>query len=152
LSGSGFLFDANVWVALSFAAHVNHPRAAAVISAATVARPAIFCRSTEQSLLRLLSTPTILQTYGVAGLSNRDALATMNRLFKAPNVSFREEPPGIAPLWHQLAALPTASPKVWMDAYLAAFAIAGDLEMITFDKAFSQFAGLTATILASASP
>jgi hypothetical protein len=26
------------------------------------------------------------------------------------------------------------TPKVWMDGYLAAFAIAGDLRMVTFDR------------------
>jgi len=53
----------------------------------------------------------------------------------------REEPVGLVPIWHRLAALPSASPKVWMDAYLAAFATAGDLDMITFDQGFSQFPG-----------
>ena len=36
----------------------------------------------------------------------------------------------------------TASPKLWMDAYLAAFALAGGCRMVTTDAAFKQFAGL----------
>ncbi len=33
----------------------------------------------------------------------------------------------------------TVSPKLWMDAYLAAFAISGKLRFVTNDKAFRQF-------------
>jgi len=35
----------------------------------------------------------------------------------------------------------------WADAYLAAFAKTANLELITFDKGFAQFAGLRLTIL-----
>jgi predicted nucleic acid-binding protein len=34
-----------------------------------------------------------------------------------------------------------------MDAYLAAFAITGGLELITFDKGFSKFGGLRYAVL-----
>jgi toxin-antitoxin system PIN domain toxin len=152
LNEPAYLFDANVWVGLAFAAHPNHVAATAAYRAATAARPACFCRSTQQSVLRLLSLPTLLRTYGVPGLSNRDALATLERFMASPSVAFRDEPPNIAAVWHPLAALPTASPKVWMDAYLAAFAILGDLQRVTFDQAFSQFAGLNVTILTAPHP
>ena len=39
-------------------------------------------------------------------------------------------------LWHRLASRDTASPKVWMDAYLAAFAISGALVVLTLDVDF----------------
>ncbi|HEY5893043.1 MAG TPA: hypothetical protein VIT91_07410 [Chthoniobacterales bacterium] len=42
-------------------------------------------------------------------------------------------------LWRRLASCDTASPKVWMDAYLAAFAIAGGLRMVTLDHDFKAF-------------
>ena len=38
-----------------------------------------------------------------------------------------------------LAGLGTASPKVWMDAYLAAFAIAGRLRLVTLDRDFKSY-------------
>ena len=56
-----------------------------------------------------------------------------------PQVAWREEPPGVFGLWCTLAALDSASPKVWMDAYLAAFAIAGGLRMVTLDQDFKNF-------------
>lgn len=70
----------------------------------------------------------------------------------SPSVAYRDEPAGLVPLWHRLAALHSASPKVWMDAYLAAFASAGELQMVTLDQAFSQFAGVSVTILAPEAP
>ena len=149
---SAFLFDVNVWVALAFAAHPHHRQAVVAYQSATVARPACFCRATEQSFLRLASTPAILRLCNASGLTNRDALTMPNGFLAAQTVAYREEPPGVSPIWHQLAALPTASPKVWMDAYLAAFAIAGQLEMVTFDQDFAQFAGLNVTLLATTTP
>ncbi len=41
----------------------------------------------------------------------------------------------------------TFSPNVWNDAYLAAFAMAGGYELVSFDKGFAQFSGLKCTIL-----
>jgi predicted nucleic acid-binding protein len=40
-----------------------------------------------------------------------------------------------------------ASPKLWMDAYLAAFALAGGYQLVTLDKAFKQFKGLNLRVL-----
>lgn len=51
------------------------------------------------------------------------------------------------PLWKELALRETASPKLWMDAYLAAFAIAGRFRMVTTDAAFRQFRGLDLLLL-----
>ena len=50
-------------------------------------------------------------------------------------------------LWHALAGLPSASSKVWMDAYLAAFAKTGGLQMVTLDQGFSKFEGISITML-----
>ena len=41
----------------------------------------------------------------------------------------------------------TASPKLWMDAYLAAFALTGGYRMVTTDTAFRQFQGLDVLVL-----
>jgi predicted nucleic acid-binding protein len=48
---------------------------------------------------------------------------------------------------HHTAAHGTASPKLWMDAYLAAFALAGRYSMVTTDAAFRQFRGLDLLVL-----
>jgi predicted nucleic acid-binding protein len=48
---------------------------------------------------------------------------------------------------HHTAARGTASPKLWMDAYIAAFALAGRYRMVTTDAAFRQFRGLNLLVL-----
>jgi uncharacterized protein len=50
-------------------------------------------------------------------------------------------------LWEELAVRGTASPKLWMDAYLAAFALAARYSMVTTDAAFHQFRGLNPLVL-----
>ena len=135
----GSLLDTNVWVAAIFTAHPFHEPAQQVLQKATPADPAVFCRSTQQSFLRLASTPTLLKAYGAESLSNRDALLAMDTLLALPQVCERDEPPGVLALWHRLASRDTASPKVWMDAYLAAFAIAAGLRMVSLDQDFNNF-------------
>jgi uncharacterized protein len=61
-------------------------------------------------------------------------------------ITFAPEPDGIDPVWRGFAARSTSSPKLWMDAYLAAFALAGHHELATFDAGFRQFAGLTVRV------
>ena len=49
------------------------------------------------------------------------------------------EHPDTVARWRRLASCETASPKVWMDAYLAAFAIAGGLRLVSLDRDFRSF-------------
>lgn len=135
----GSLFDTNVWLAAIFPTHPFHARAQQALQQATPALPAVWCRSTQQSFLRLATTPTLLKAYGAEGMTNRDALVVLDTLQALPQVALREEPPGVFALWCQLAGADTASPKVWMDAYLAAFAIAGGLTLVTLDRDFRNF-------------
>ncbi len=148
MSGSAYLFDTNVWIALAFASHSQHRKAVEVHRLASEDQPAIFCRATQLSFLRIATTPAILRYYGVKSFTNRDALVALNQLLALPTVDYRDEPSGIVPAWHRLAATPKASPKRWMDAYLAAFAITGGYQMVTADKAFKQFKGLDLLMLA----
>jgi len=135
----GTLVDTNVWIAAVFTTHPFHALAQAALQQATPAVPAVFCRATEQSFLRLASTPALLKVYGAEGLSNRDALVALNALQALRQVCVRDEPRGTVALWHTLSTLNSASPKVWMDAYLAAFATAGGLHMLTLDRDFQNF-------------
>ena len=72
-------------------------------------------------------------------MTNRDALVALSALLALPQVCEREEPPGAFAIWQRLASRDTASPKVWMDAYLAAFAIGGGLRMVSLDQDFRNF-------------
>jgi predicted nucleic acid-binding protein len=49
--------------------------------------------------------------------------------------------------WRALAQGQTFSPHVWGDTYLAGFALAGNLELVSFDQGFAQYQGLRRTLL-----
>lgn len=133
------LFDTNVWIAAVFTTHPCHALAQQALRQATSSEPAVFCRATQQSFLRLASTPAILKVYGAEGLTHHDALVALDALQALPQCSQRDEAPGVFALWRTFASRHTASPKVWMDAYLAAFALAGGLRLVTLDGDFRNF-------------
>lgn len=86
-----------------------------------------------------MTTPAVHQRYGIDRINNRVALSTLSDLLAQPHISYREEPPGVAFRWHQLASRETVSPKLWMDTYLAAFAIMAGLQFVTLDRGFQQY-------------
>lgn len=133
------LFDSNLWLALTFSAHPHHALAKETFSTATPDDPACLCRATQQSFLRLATTPVLLKAYGAEGITNQDAARLFTTLSDLPAVIMMAEPPDLEPLWLKLAALPSTSPKVWMDAYLAAFAIRSETAFVTLDRDFLRF-------------
>ena len=135
----GFLFDTGVWLAVVFPTHPFHDRAKQFLQKATPGQPALFCRSTQQSFLRLVSTPALHNAYGANGMTNRDALLALDSLQALPQVAVCDEPPRVVSLWCSLASQDAASPKVWMDAYLAAFVKMAGLRLVTFDRDFQNF-------------
>ncbi len=142
------LCDSNVWLALALSAHVHHAAARDWLD--TIDEPAaiLFCRATQQALVRLLSNAAVLGPYGNPPLTNREAWAAYEALLADHRIVMRaDEPVGIESRWQELAARDTASPKLWMDAYLAAFALTGGYRLVTNDSAFRQFDGLDLLLL-----
>lgn len=139
--------DANVWLALALEPHRHREVAQAWFE--TVEPPAsiLFCRATQQSLLRLLTTSAVLAPYGLLPLTNHAAWAVYDVLLADSRICWVDEPEGLEAWWKQFAARPSSSPKLWMDAYLAAFARAGGYQMVTTDAAFRQFGGLDLIVL-----
>ena len=62
-------------------------------------------------------------------------------------IEYSQEPLGLEHLWREYTMLEQYSPKVWNDAYLAAFARAGELTLVTFDKGFTHFKNLDLNLL-----
>ncbi len=135
----GSLIDSNCWLAVAFDRHGSHKAAVTTIDETTAEFPACFCRATEQSIVRLLTTRAIQAIYESPIITNEGAIRLLNEWQSEPNVAFVDEPAATRKLWLHLANRNTASPKLWMDAYLAAFAISGDLRFVTNDRAFRQF-------------
>jgi toxin-antitoxin system PIN domain toxin len=104
---------------------------------------------TQQAYLRLLTNAAVLAPYGNPPLSNREAWAAYEALLADDRVMLRaDEPPGIEARWRELTLRDTASTKLWMDAYLAAFSIAAGYRMVTTDTAFGQFPRLDLVLVA----
>ena len=62
---------------------------------------------------------------------------------------FVAEAEGLERRWREYASSRTYSPKVWTDAYLAAFASSAGLTMVTFDRAIASFPGSRPLVLAA---
>ncbi len=153
MSASACLFDASVWVALAFGSHPHHGQARREFEAADSARPAAFCRATQHAFLRIVSTPSVQQHYGSATITNDVAWEQWELLIALPQVVWLEEPPGLDEFWEKHARRPSASPKVWMDAYLAAFARGHGIALATLDRDFLNFPDLSVKyLLAPATP
>ena len=143
------LLDSNVWLALSLSGHAHHGVAREWLDGVEEPATVLFCRSTQQTFLRLLTHPAVLAPYGNEPLTNAEAWAAYERFLADDRIVCRAtEPARLETWWRRLAARRSASPKLWMDAYLAAFAIAGGLRLVTHDTAFRQFEDLELTVLA----
>ncbi|HJR50051.1 MAG TPA: TA system VapC family ribonuclease toxin [Gemmatimonadales bacterium] len=142
------LCDSNVWLALSLSGHAHHALAREWLDGVDEASTVLFCRSTQQSFLRLLTNAAVLAPYGNPPLTNREAWQAYEAFLADYRIGFRaEEPAGLEARWKELAGRDDASPKLWMDAYLAALALSAGYRMVTTDAAFRQFAGLDLLLL-----
>ena len=84
----------------------------------------------------------------IIGYDDRKCDLLRAELTRPDRVSFAAEPPELNSAWERFAAVADAAPKLWMDAYLAAFAHASGARMVTFDGGFRQFRGLNLLLLA----
>jgi toxin-antitoxin system PIN domain toxin len=97
------------------------------------------CRHVQTSLLRLLCTDAVM---GAEAMTLPRAWSVYAQLLASGRFFFTLEPPRVDATWADLCRPFGRSPKVVMDAYLAAFAVAGEYRLVTLDKAFGQFKGL----------
>jgi uncharacterized protein len=116
----------------------------------TVASSLMFCRATQQSFLRLLTMSSVMAPYGIPPHMNQQAWSIFEAFVADDRIVVQgREPAGLDAFWRRFSDRNSASPKLWMDAYLAAFARAGGHQMVTTDSAFAQFDGLDLLVLGS---
>jgi uncharacterized protein len=139
--------DTNLWLALALSKHEFHSIALDWFARQSEEGSVLFCRSTQQSVLRLVTTEAVMRLYALPPMTNDGAWDLYEGFLADRRISWASEPRGLESRWKGFAARSTASPKLWMDAYLAAFAMAGGHQLVTTDKAFTQFAGLDHHIL-----
>jgi predicted nucleic acid-binding protein len=92
-----------------------------------------FCRFTQLGLLRLLTAEVVMAE---DVLTQADAWAVYDRWLGDSRVSFADEPPDLERRFRALTHLRQAATKSWADSYLAAFADASQLTLVTFDRGF----------------
>lgn len=137
------LCDVNIWLALTLSDHALHVPARTWWDSVDQPRSVAFCRPAQQGLLRLLTTAAVLRPYGNEPLTNQQAWE-VSAAFAADEriVAHTQEPPGLDRVWRRWTDRPDAAPKLWMDAYLAAYAQCAGMTLVTTDHAFAQFEGL----------
>lgn len=131
---TSFLFpDINVWVALSHGNHVHHLAASDWYDTLDPEMRLCFCRFTQLGLLRLLTAEAVM---GDEALNQTQAWAVFDRWVADGQAGLLDEPPGLERRFRDRTRSKQASPKAWADAYLAAFAEASQITLVTFDRAF----------------
>jgi len=126
--------DANVWLALLWNRHV-HSDTARVWFEAAEDEQFFFCRFTQVTVLRLLTTEKIMKK---DTQTMSQAWAIWDKLWADDRIAFLPEPEDLETEFRARSRLSSASPKVWADAYLLAFASAAGLKLVTLDKALKS--------------
>jgi len=131
-----FLPDVNVWLALASQRHIHAPVCGGWLNSLS-AGEVVFCRVTQMGLLRLLVNEAAM---GSDVLSCRDAWRTYRAMLADERVQFAPEPFSLEPEWRRMTAQDRPAPRIWTDAYLAAFARAGGMRLVTLDRAAVKMA------------
>ena len=136
-STKSFLFpDINVWVALAYEGHVHHERARSWFESVGGSGRLFFCRFTQLGLLRLLTAEAVMGRDDV--LTQEQAWQTYDYLLQDERIGFLSEPIEVETPFRAMTRLRQSAPKDWADSYLAAFAQAAQLTLVTFDQGFSR--------------
>jgi uncharacterized protein len=133
MNTSNFL-DANVWLALVWDRHEHSDAARSWFEQAADGR-FLFCRFTQLTVLRLLTTADLM---GADVRTRKGAWEIWDEIASDDRVGFLAEPDDIEPRFRKNSRLASPSPKVWADAYLLAFAQAAGLTLVTFDRALGK--------------
>ena len=126
--------DANVWLALVWSRHVHSEKALRWFERSGEEQ-FFFCRFTQLTVLRLLTTETAMQG-DVRNMSQ--AWELWDKIWADTRIAFLPEPEGLEPEFRVQSRLTSRSPKVWADAYLLSFAIVAGVRLVTFDRAMQS--------------
>ena len=133
-SSSLFLFpDVNVWIALTWHGHIHHSVAASWFARLEDDARLCFCRVTQLSFLRLLTTQAVMHS---DIRSQAEAWQVYDRWLDDPRIVSLDEPQGLELTLRRHSRLKQPAPKDWADAYILAFALVSGLRLVTFDQAF----------------
>jgi uncharacterized protein len=126
--------DVNVWLALSHPAHKHHEAAADWHRSLNEEDVLVFCRHTQLGFFRLMTTAAVL---GPDVQTASQCWEVYDRWIEPGEAIFAFEPEGLEAEMRFRTSSNTPNPKEWADAYLGAFAEAGNFTLVTFDKALA---------------
>jgi uncharacterized protein len=126
--------DANVWLALLWQSHIHAERAQQWFQR-VADEQFLFCRFTQITTLRLLTTAAIM---GRDVCTMVEAWKLWDIVESDRHVSFLPEPDGLDQEFREHSKVSAHSPKVWADAYLLAFASVAGVKLVTFDRALAM--------------
>jgi toxin-antitoxin system PIN domain toxin len=126
--------DANVWLALLWNRHVHSEKARQWFKQAGDEQ-FFFCRFTQLTVLRLLTTEKIM---GNDARTMSEAWSLWDQIWADNRIAFLPEPDSFEKEFRLRSRLSSRSPKVWADAYLLAFASVAGLKLVTFDRALKS--------------
>jgi len=124
--------DVNVWLALAAPEHAHAAAARRWWKKETGS--IAFSRITQLGFLRLMTTAAAM---GGKPLSMTEAWRVYDRLFEDDRVAFVSEPAEVETRFRACTSGRTASPKVWADSWLLAFAETAEGTLVTFDHALA---------------
>ena len=123
--------DVNVWVALIWRNHIHSEKARLWFESAGD-QQFFFCRITQISVLRLLTTERALgrDVQTMAG-----AWKLWDRITADDRITYLPEPEGLESAFRTASQLRSSSSTVWVDASVLGFAEAARVKLVTFDRA-----------------
>src|SRR5258708_37645022 len=130
---TSYLIDINVWLAMTWDRHPQHPRAVSwhdSIQDATL----LFCRFTMLGFLRLLTNEKVM---GDSTVTVNSALELYDQWKQDPRVELAMEPRGTEALFRQAVGRFgrfSATKAIAADCYLVGFAEAVGAHVVTFDQ------------------
>jgi toxin-antitoxin system PIN domain toxin len=137
------LCDVNCLLAFCYDRHVHHINAITWLEAQDELS-VVICRITQLSLLQLLTNASVM---GNDVCNLEQAWTIYDTLMGDERFDFSTEPMDLEQYLRRYTSGGRVSPKLWQDAYLAAFARATKLHLVTFDGGFQQYEGLRLTLL-----
>jgi uncharacterized protein len=130
---SWLLPDINVWVAMHHQRHEHHMVAEAWFDGLDD-QMLVFCRQTQLGFFRLLTNPAVM---GDETVTQQQCWAIYEEWLAEGRAVLQAEHPGIEPAIRARTLALEPAHKTWLDAYLAAFAEAAGLTLVTFDRALA---------------
>ena len=135
--------DLNVWLALTWPAHIHHQHAVQYWEQ-QAADQVLFCTVTALGLVRLVCQPKLM---GTAVRTAAEASVLLEALCQQPGVRLAKPEPNGWEVFHQLLRGGAIPARLCTDAHLSALAIANGWRLVSFDRDFERFAGLERLLL-----